>query len=215
MAAWLRHAAIQQQSHPIPLQIAYERGSIMNDEQKIVEPNQEDIIEPTASDAAEDPTTAPNAAIAALEAKLAQAEAQAAEYKDQWLRATADYKNFKRRTEIERAELIRSASADLLFKLLPVLDDFDMALASIPAEVAETPWWGGTQLIAQKLRTIVEGQGLKPIEAVGADFDPNLHDAIAYEDAPGQDGKITEELRKGYKLHDRVLRPSMVKVGRG
>jgi molecular chaperone GrpE len=187
----------------------------MNDEQKIVEPNQEDMIEPTASDAAEDPTTAPNAAIAALEAKLAQAEAQAAEYKDQWLRATADYKNFKRRTEIERAELIRSASADLLFKLLPVLDDFDMALASIPAEVAETPWWGGTQLIAQKLRTIVEGQGLKPIEAVGADFDPNLHDAIAYEDAPGQDGKIIEELRKGYKLHDRVLRPSMVKVGRG
>jgi molecular chaperone GrpE len=215
MAEWLRHSAIQQQSHPIPLQIAYERGSIMNDEQKIVEPNQEDIIEPAAPEAAGDTAAAPADAIAALEAQLAQAEAQAAEYKDQWLRATADYKNFKRRTEIERAELIRSASADLLFKLLPVLDDFDMAIASIPAEVAETPWWGGTQLIAQKLRTIVEGQGLKPIEAVGADFDPNLHDAIAYEDAPGQDGKITEELRKGYKLHDRVLRPSMVKVGRG
>lgn len=171
------------------------------------------IVEPTAEQNEQAAANASNL-VAELEAKLAQAEAQAADYKDQWLRATADYKNFKRRTEIERAELIRSASADLLFKLLPVLDDFDMAVTGIPAEVAETPWWGGTQLIVQKLRTIVEGQGLKPIEAVGADFDPNLHDAIAYEEAPGQDGKVTEELRKGYKLHDRVLRPSMVKVGR-
>ncbi len=186
----------------------------MNDEQKIVEPTPEDVIEPTTQAAAADTKTSAQV-VAELEAKLAQAEAQAAEYKDQWLRATADYKNFKRRTEIERAELIRSASADLLFKLLPVLDDFDLAVASIPAAVAETSWWGGTQLIAQKLRMTVEGQGLKPIDAVGQDFDPNLHDAIAYEDAPGQDGKITEELRKGYKLHDRVLRPSMVKVGRG
>jgi molecular chaperone GrpE len=150
-----------------------------------------------------------------LQSRLAEAEAQAAEYKDQWLRAAADYKNFKRRVEIERAELIRSASSALLLKLLPVMDDFERAIANIPSEIAETPWWGGTQLIAQKLRTILESEGVKPIEAVGQDFDPNLHEAVLYEEAEGQEGKVIAELQKGYKLGDRVLRPSMVKVGRG
>ncbi|MCS6881419.1 MAG: nucleotide exchange factor GrpE [Oscillochloridaceae bacterium] len=150
-----------------------------------------------------------------LQARLAEAEAQAAEYKDQWLRAAADYKNFKRRVEIERAELIRSASSALLLKLLPVLDDFERAIANIPPEIAETPWWSGTQLIAQKLRTILESEGVKPIEALGQEFDPNLHEAVLYEEAEGQEGKVIAELQKGYKLGDRVLRPSMVKVGRG
>lgn len=150
-----------------------------------------------------------------LQAKLAAAEAQAAEYKDQWLRATADYKNFKRRVEIERSELIRSASSALLLKLLPVMDDFERAIANIPPEIAETAWWGGTQLIAHKLRTILESEGVTAIAAVGQDFDPNFHEAVLYEEALGQDGKVIEELQKGYKLGDRVLRPSMVKVGQG
>ncbi|MCU0490563.1 MAG: nucleotide exchange factor GrpE [Chloroflexaceae bacterium] len=147
--------------------------------------------------------------------KLAQAESQAADYKDQWLRAAADYKNYKRRTETERAELLRSASGGVILKLLPVLDDFERAIANIPPEVAETPWWGGTQLIAQKLRTILESEGVTPIAALDADFDPNLHEAVIYEDAPGQEGKVVAELQKGYKLRDRVLRPTMVKVGKG
>ncbi|MFV9504490.1 MAG: nucleotide exchange factor GrpE [Oscillochloridaceae bacterium umkhey_bin13] len=165
----------------------------------------------------EEPTNASvePAASEDLAARLAQAEAQAAEYRDQWLRATADYKNFKRRTEIERSELIRSASAALILKLLPVMDDFERAIANIPAEVAESAWWGGTQLIAQKLRTILESEGVKAIEAVGAEFDPNLHEAVLYEEAEGQDGLVVAELQKGYKLGDRVIRPSMVKVGRG
>jgi molecular chaperone GrpE len=150
-----------------------------------------------------------------LEARLALAEAQAAEYKDQWLRATADYKNFKRRADIERGELIRSAGAGLLLKILPVVDDFDRAIANIPAEIAETPWWGGTQLIAQKLRTILESEGVKAIEVLGQDFDPNVHEAVLYEDAEGQDGKVIAELQRGYRLRERVLRPAMVKVGRG
>ena len=152
---------------------------------------------------------------AELQARIAQAEAQAAEYKDQWLRATADYKNYKRRAETERAELIRSASSGLVLKMLPVLDDFERAIANIPADVAATTWWGGTQLIAQKLRTLLESEGVTPIEALGADFDPNMHEAVLYEEASGQDGKVIEELQKGYKQRDRVLRPTMVKVGRG
>lgn len=152
---------------------------------------------------------------AELQARIALAEAQAAEYKDQWLRATADYKNYKRRAETERAELIRSASSGLVLKMLPVLDDFERAIANIPADVAATSWWGGTQLIAQKLRTLLESEGVTPIEALGADFDPTMHEAVLYEDAAGQDGKVIEELQKGYKQRDRVLRPTMVKVGRG
>jgi molecular chaperone GrpE len=152
---------------------------------------------------------------AELQQRIEQAEAQAADYKDQWLRATADYKNYKRRAESERAELIRSASAGLVLKLLPVLDDFERAVANIPPDMAENAWWDGTQLIAQKLRTILDSEGVTPIEALGQEFDPNLHEAVLYEDAPGQDGKVIEELQKGYKLRERVLRPTMVKVGRG
>jgi molecular chaperone GrpE len=181
----------------------------MSDEQKMSE-------QPANGVETQEPPTGEGGAPAGdLQARLAKAEAEAAEYKDQWLRAAADYKNFKRRAEIERSELIRSASSALLLKLLPVMDDFDRALANIPAEIAESAWWGGTQLIAQKLRTILESEGVKAIEAVGQEFDPNQHEAVLYEEAEGQDGKVVAELQKGYKLGDRVLRPSMVKVGRG
>ncbi|NJO82964.1 MAG: nucleotide exchange factor GrpE [Blastochloris sp.] len=150
-----------------------------------------------------------------LRARLAEAEQQAAEYKDQWMRAVADFKNLKRRTDAERIELIQSASSKLVLKVLPVVDDFERAVMNIPAEIAETPWWGGTQLIGQKLRTILESEGVKPIEALGKDFDPNFHDALLYEDAPGQEGKVIAVLQQGYMINDRVLRPASVKVGRG
>ena len=153
--------------------------------------------------------------VAELQARLAKAEGEAADYKDQWLRATADYKNFKRRAELERSELIRSASSALVLKLLPVVDDFERAIANIPADIAGSSWWGGTQLIAQKLRLLLESEGVRGIEALGQAFDPNLHEAVLYEEAEGQDGTVIAELQRGYKMGDRVLRPSMVKVGRG
>jgi molecular chaperone GrpE len=170
---------------------------------------------PQPNPEASETVVADPAELQALQQRLAQAEKDAADYKDQWLRAAADYKNFKRRAETERAELIRSASSSLLLKLLPIVDDFDRSIANIPAEIAATPWWGGTQLIAQKLRTLLESEGAKPIEALGQDFDPNLHEAVIYEDAEGQDGKVIAELQRGYRLNDRVLRPTMVKVGKG
>jgi molecular chaperone GrpE len=154
--------------------------------------------------------------LAQLKERVAQLEKEAAEYKDQWLRAAADYKNFKRRTEQERAELIRSASAGLLLKLLPVVDDMERALASVTPDVEATPWYNGFKLIPQKLQTVLESEGVTPIEALGQDFDPNVHEAVIYEPAgDGQEGKVVAELQKGYKLRDRVLRPTMVKVGQG
>jgi len=185
----------------------------MSEEQTNLEPEQNGQPAAEVVEALVEETSGAN--LAELESRLAKAEAQAAEYKDQWLRATADYKNFKRRSDAERAELIRSAGAGLLIKLLPVVDDFDRAITNIPAEIAESAWWGGTQLIAQKLRTLLESEGVKTIAALGENFDPNVHEAVLYEDAEGQDGKVIAELQRGYKLNERVLRPAMVKVGRG
>jgi molecular chaperone GrpE len=147
--------------------------------------------------------------------RLEEAEKQANDFKEQWLRAMADFKNYKRRAETERSELVRNASVSLILKLLPIVDDFERAASSVPPEVEETPWWQGAQLVIQKLRTILESEGVTPIDALGTDFDPNLHDAVMYEEAEGQDGKVTAELQKGYRLNDRVLRPTMVKVGKG
>lgn len=150
-----------------------------------------------------------------LQARITQLEQEAAGLRDNWLRAAADYKNFKRRVDQERADLIRGASAGLVLKLLPVVDDIGRALKSAPEEIACTPWYEGVKMIAQKLQTILESEGVTPIEALGQDFDPNLHEAVIYEAAgDGQDGKVIAELQKGYKLRDKVLRPTMVKVGR-
>jgi molecular chaperone GrpE len=153
--------------------------------------------------------------LTALQVRVAQLEKEAADYKDQWLRSAADFKNFKRRTEQERADLIRGASAGLLLKLLPAVDDLERALASVTPDVAATPWYGGFKLIPQKLQTVLESEGVTPIDALGQDFDPNFHEAVIYEAAEGQDGKVVGELQRGYKLRDRVLRPTMVKVGQG
>jgi molecular chaperone GrpE len=185
---------------------------------------QKNSTETTPTQATATETTATQAAadgdgqideLTALQARVAQLEKESAEYKDQWLRAAADYKNFKRRTEQERSDLIRGASAGLLLKLLPVVDDLERALDSATPDVAATPWYAGFKLIPQKLQTVLESEGVTPIEAVGQEFDPNLHEAVIYEAAEGQEGKVVGELQKGYKLRDRVLRPTMVKVGQG
>ncbi|NJM05675.1 nucleotide exchange factor GrpE [Candidatus Gracilibacteria bacterium] len=182
------------------------RGILMSDNHT---PTHEDPVADTATE------NGSVSDMAELQQRALLAEAQAAEHKDQLLRTMADFKNYKRRTDAERAELIRSAGADTLLALLPIVDDFDLAVESVPTEIAATPWWGGTQLIAHKLRTTLEAKGVREIEALGTDFDPNLHEAITYEDAPGQDGKVIAVVRRGYRLNDRVLRPAMVKVGRG
>ncbi len=151
-----------------------------------------------------------------LQQRLQQAEQDAASYKDQFLRTTAEMRNYKRRVEQERADLIRNAGAGVLMKLLPILDDFELAMAHVPQEIADSPWFNGVKIVQSKLQTVLESEGVKPIEAFGKPFDPNYHEAVMHEDAgPDQAGMVTAELRKGYTLHDRVIRPAMVKVGQG
>jgi molecular chaperone GrpE len=149
-----------------------------------------------------------------LQQRIEQLEQESASYKDQYLRAAAEMRNYKRRVEEDRANLIRNAGTAVLSKLLPILDDFDLAMTHAPNEVADLPWYNGVKLMYTKLQTVLEGEGVKPIEAVGAVFDPNQHEAVMHEMVgPDMAGRVTAELRRGYMLHDRVLRPSLVKVG--
>ena len=144
----------------------------------------------------------------------------AAEYLDALQRERASFINYKRRNEQERQETVQYATASLIKKILPVLDDFDRAVTSIPEDARKgNRWVEGVELIARKLHNIMEQEGVEPIEALGQPFDPNLHEAVAFEDntdsSDDHTDKVAEVFSKGYKLHDRVIRPAMVKVSRG
>lgn len=130
-----------------------------------------------------------------------------------WQRAQADFVNYKRRSEQERAEITKFANSQFMLNLLPALDDFERAFDSIPADLAKTVWVDGVRLIKRKLQSALETQGLSPISTIGELFDPYLHEAIRQD--RGKEGIVIEELQKGYKLHDRVIRPSQVVVGNG
>ncbi|HET9879360.1 MAG TPA: nucleotide exchange factor GrpE [Candidatus Limnocylindria bacterium] len=144
--------------------------------------------------------------------ELEEAKARADEATYNWQRSAADFANFKRRTDEERAVVTQMGTAVVISKLLGVLDDFDRALANVPADMHEG-WVEGIRLVERKLRGVLESEGVAPIEAVGTAFDPNLHEAVVHEPtADHPDNQVIEELQRGYLLHDRVLRPSLVKV---
>ena len=147
-----------------------------------------------------------------LERELADARAKGEEHLYNWQRSAADFANFKRRTDEERATVGQFSNALLIGKLLAVLDDFDRALESVPPE-AHDAWIDGVKLVERKLRGVLESEGVTAIEAVGQPFDPNVHDAVAHEDtADHPDNQVIDEVQRGYRLHDRVIRPSLVRV---
>lgn len=148
-----------------------------------------------------------------LRKQLEQEKQRAENYLTNWQRAQADFINYKRRTEQERGEMTKFSNAMLILNLLPVLDDLERALATVPTKLAGLTWFDGLRLIYRKLVAVLESQGLEPIEAEGKEFDPNMHEAVTH--VPGEEGKIQQVLQKGYKLHDRIIRPAMVTVGNG
>jgi molecular chaperone GrpE len=148
-----------------------------------------------------------------LEEALAEEKKRAKEYLASWQRAQADLINYKRRSEQERMEFNSYANANLCNNILPVVDDLERALAAIPEEYSKTNWVEGVRLVERKFKTILEGQGVKPICALGMAFDPNLHEAIRHE--KGKEGMVIAEYQKGYMLNDKLLRPSRVGVGSG
>ena len=151
--------------------------------------------------------------IEVLKQALAEAKAKAEEYLAGWQRAQADFINYKRRTEQEKEEISQFANAILILNLLPILDDLERALTSTPPRLAKLSWVDGIRLIERKLQAGLEAQGLSQIKALGEPFDPNLHEAARL--GKGKEGTVIEELQKGYKLRDRVIRPSKVVVGNG
>ncbi len=142
---------------------------------------------------------------------LAEEKEKSEGYLANWQRAQADFINYKRRSEQEKEEISKFVSGVFMLNLLPILDDLERALASIPPELAGFTWVEGISLIERKLRASLEAQGLSQIKALGEPFDPNLHEAAMH--GKGKDGIVIKELQKGYKLHDRVIRPTMVVVG--
>lgn len=149
----------------------------------------------------------------ALRARLAEERDKAQSYLANWQRAAADFQNFKRRVEQERQDSSRLATASLIMNLLPVVDDLERALNSVDVHLAGLTWIDGIWLIYRKLQMVLERAGVAEIEADGRPFDPAVHEAISQAD--GEEGKVIAVVQKGYKLGDRVLRPSMVIVGRG
>ena len=161
----------------------------------------------------ENPEVAETEDVEALKQTLAEEKTKAETNLAGWQRAQADFVNYKRRTEQEKEELSSFAKAALIFSLLPILDDLERAFTSVPHNLAKLSWVDGIKLIERKLWAILEAQGLSAIEALGEPFDPNLHEAAMH--GKGKEGIVIDELQKGYKLHDRVIRPAMVAVGNG
>ncbi len=144
---------------------------------------------------------------------LAEEKEKSEKYLASWQRAQADFTNYKRRNEQERADVVDYANSTLILNMLPVLDDLERALGSVPDKLAGSPWVDGIRHIYRKLQATLEAQGISVIEAEGKEFDPNLHEAVM--SVEGEEGKIIEETQKGYRLRNRVIRPTRVKVGKG
>ncbi len=129
-------------------------------------------------------------------------------------RLAADFSNYRKRNEAERADFARYAKAELIRKLIEVLDGYDRALETTPADAEGQPWLEGLRLVERKLRQLLESEGLQPFDAVGKAFDPYQHEAVAHLESDAPEGTVISEYQKGYRLHDRVIRPALVTVAK-
>lgn len=150
---------------------------------------------------------------ASLEEELAAEKQKAAEYLANWQRAQADFINYKRRIEEERAEFNSFANANLILAMLPVIDDLERAIEAMPSRVAKSEWGEGMKLVLRKFQTVLQGMGVIPMISIGETFDPNIHEALRQSSGP--EGVIIEEFQKGYMMGAKVLRPAKVVVGNG
>lgn len=135
------------------------------------------------------------------------------ELTDRLTRQMAEFDNFRKRTEREKSQMYEIGAKDIIEKILPVIDNFERGLAAVPEESKEDPFVEGMEKIYKQIMTTLEGVGVKPIEAVGQEFNPDFHNAVMHvEDEEAGENIITEEFQKGYVYHDSVVRHSMVKV---
>jgi len=167
-------------------------------------------VQDTRSSSTEDAVDPQPAEAVAPEVQAARDEAQATYARYQ--RLAADFENYKRRTRQELADRTQYANEELVARLLPILDNFRRALDHAPQGV-DRNWFEGIKLVARQFEDVLQAQGLSQIPAVGEKFDPSQHEAIAREETDEhEEGTVVEELQPGYRLHNRVLRPTLVKV---
>ncbi len=180
------------------------------------DPTQEEAAKADAAGAEADNAATPQEEptdVEGLRARLEEEQDKAGQHYASWQRSAADYANYKRRMDEERAEVGRLASAALVINLLPLIDDIERALRNVDVKLAGLTWIDGIWLIYRKFEAVLQNAGVTEIEADSQTFDPNVHEAIS--DAEGDEGKIISVVQKGYKLGDRVIRPAMVVVGNG
>ena len=151
--------------------------------------------------------------IETLKHELAEAMAKADDNLAGWQRAQADFTNYRRRVECEREEEKKFVSSALILRLLPVLDDFERAEGSIPPDATDLPWVKGIRLIEKNLKNIMEQQGIEPIITADKPFDPCTMEAVSC--CPGKEGMVIGEIKKGYMINGKLLRPAAVVVGTG
>ena len=174
-------------------------------EDNIIDPSEHAV--PAAEAAASEPSPAESAEATAL-------QRERDELHDRLLRKSAEFDNYRKRVEKERREHAEWAAADILADVLTVLDDFERALGTEAPPEAKS-YLAGFELIHRQLNELLRKRGVTAIDALGTDFDPHLHQAVAYDESPGaREGEVIGEMRKGYKLGDRLLRPSMVRVAK-
>jgi len=148
-----------------------------------------------------------------MQSELEEAQAKAKENFNGWQRALADYSNLKRRVELERNEMHHNAVGSVVKPFLDVLDDLELALKKRPDGAQEKAWADGIELVYRKLKSQLDAQGLKVIEAEGEFFDPHYHEALSQEESSEHEsGQIIEVVKPGYIIGQRVLRPALVRV---
>ncbi len=145
--------------------------------------------------------------------KLGKLEEKLAELEDQRMRQLAEFENFRKRSEKEKSQMFEVGAKTVIEKMLPVIDNFERGLTAVPEEEKDTSFVQGVELVYKQILTTFEELGVKPIEAVGQEFDPNLHNAVMMVDDDSlESGTVAEEMQKGYLYKDTVVRHSMVKV---
>ncbi|MCA9866436.1 MAG: nucleotide exchange factor GrpE [Anaerolineae bacterium] len=172
---------------------------------------QQEWEETVADDGADTPDA--TATALPLEQQLAAAQAEAARNLDGWQRTQAEFANARKRFDRQRAEAFTNANIDLVGKLLPLIDDFERALESVPEDEQGDPWVSGVALVYRKLLTLLDDMDIQTIPSVGEPFDPNYHEALTQEPSDEyESGIVVREVRRGYRLGDRIIRPALVSV---
>jgi molecular chaperone GrpE len=148
-----------------------------------------------------------------LEAQFIALQQQAGEYLEGWQRARAEFANYKKRVERELQENREMAMGIALKGILPIIDDFDRALANVPDDLKDNPWVGGVTMVQRKFARMLEENGVAIFDPMGEMFDPARHEAIGTDDSTDvPSGQVTATMQKGYLIGDRVLRPALVRV---